>query len=118
MLGDRFIETRNTSTYPPQEKNPRVKSTRIAASSATTLPGSCSCSGSFTSGFVNTYVAQPDSRPLVFTSEAIENIPQGWRARETYRLDGDDLVEVFELAEPGKDFTVYSETRLRRAAGR
>lgn len=51
----------------------------------------------------------------MFTSEAIENITPGWRARETYRFVGpDELVEVFELAEPGKDFTTYSETRLER----
>jgi hypothetical protein len=65
-------------------------------------------------GFVNTYAAPPDGRPLVFTSEAIENIPPGWRARETYRFEGADLVEVFELAEPGQDFAVYSEARLQR----
>jgi hypothetical protein len=37
-------------------------------------------------GFVNQYVADLDSQldKLVFTSEAIENIPPGWRARETY----------------------------------
>jgi hypothetical protein len=26
----------------------------------------------------------------------------------------DELEEVFELAEPGKDFTVYSRARLKR----
>jgi hypothetical protein len=53
---------------------------------------------------------------VVFTSEGIENIPSGWRARETYRLVSDDeFVEVFELAEPGKEFAVYSETRLKRS---
>jgi hypothetical protein len=52
---------------------------------------------------------------VVFTSETIENIPSGWRARETYRVIGpDSFVEVFELAEPGKEFTVYAETRLSR----
>ena len=68
-------------------------------------------------GFVNTYTAAPEGPPIVFTSEAIENIPTGWRARETWRLEpGGELVEVFELAEPGKEFTTYSETRLRRVA--
>lgn len=52
----------------------------------------------------------------MFTSEAIENIPPGWRARETYRLVGaDEIVEIFELAQPGAEFSVYSENRLRRA---
>jgi hypothetical protein len=68
-------------------------------------------------GFVNTYVAAPPSGhgAVVFTSEAIENIPSGWRARETYRvLSDDERLEIFELAEPGKDFATYSETRLKK----
>lgn len=48
-------------------------------------------------------------------TEAIENIPAGWRARETYVFDGAArLEETFELAAPGKDFEVYSRNRLTR----
>ena len=44
----------------------------------------------------------------MFTSEAIENIPAGWRARETYVMtSADAFEEIFELAEPGKPFEVY-----------
>jgi hypothetical protein len=51
----------------------------------------------------------------VLTTEAIENIPAGWRARETYILtETDQLEEVFELAPPGKDFELYSRNRLTR----
>jgi hypothetical protein len=53
--------------------------------------------------------------PLTFQSEAIENIPAGYRAREIYRAMGpNEFVERFEIAEPGKNFEVYSETRFRR----
>ena len=32
---------------------------------------------------------------IVFTSESIDNIPAGWRARETYKLvSADEFVEV------------------------
>jgi MFS family permease len=69
-------------------------------------------------GFVNTYVSDAISdggRVITFTSEAIENIPAGYRARETYTILGkDEFSERFEIAEPGKDFTLYSENRLRR----
>ena len=51
----------------------------------------------------------------MFNSEGIENIPPGYRARETYLLHGpEDLEEVFEMAEPGKEFAVYSRTKLKR----
>jgi hypothetical protein len=51
----------------------------------------------------------------VLTTETIENIPAGWRARETYIVTGsNELEEVFELAEPGKTFELYSRSRLTR----
>jgi hypothetical protein len=37
------------------------------------------------------------------------------RNKSTYRILGpDEFVERFELAEPGGDFAVYSEARLKR----
>lgn len=51
----------------------------------------------------------------MFVSEAIENIPQGYRARETYIfISENEFEEVFEIAEPGKDFALYSKARLKR----
>ncbi|MGI8734044.1 MAG: hypothetical protein ACR2LM_12210 [Pyrinomonadaceae bacterium] len=56
-----------------------------------------------------------DGKTIVFTTESIENIPAGFRAREAYRILGPDkFVEVFEIAEPGKDFELYSENHYRR----
>jgi len=38
---------------------------------------------------------------IVFVSEAIENIPSGYRARETYTILSDDqFMERFEIAQP------------------
>jgi hypothetical protein len=56
-----------------------------------------------------------EGKTIVFTSESIENIPTGFRARETYKIVGpDEFIEIFEIAEPGKDFEVYSENNFRR----
>ena len=46
-------------------------------------------------GFVNQYVSEPISDPktMVFVSEAIENIAPGWRAKEIYRIYGEDEFE-------------------------
>ncbi len=67
-------------------------------------------------GFVNQYAAEPvRDGVLRFQSEAIENIPAGYRARETYTVTGpNEFVERFELAEPGKEFELYTETRFKR----
>jgi len=69
-------------------------------------------------GFVNQFVmtsASTDGKTIVFTSESLENIPAGFRARETYKILGpDEFTEIFEIAEPGKDFEVYSDGHFRR----
>jgi hypothetical protein len=68
-------------------------------------------------GFVNQYARAADGRPgtVTFVSEALENSPAGWRARETYVIAGPDAFEeIFELAAPGKGFELYSRTRLTR----
>jgi hypothetical protein len=72
-------------------------------------------------GFANQYVQNADSAALrlVFTTESIENIPAGWRARETYVVPGpDEFEDVFEFAEPGKEFELYSRARLKRVRRR
>ena len=39
------------------------------------------------------------NRSVVFSSAAIENIPAGYRARETYRIvDANTFIERFEIA--------------------
>ncbi len=51
----------------------------------------------------------------MFTTEDIENLPPGWRARETYTIiSEDEFEEVFELAKPGEDFEVCVHNRMKR----
>lgn len=53
---------------------------------------------------------------LVMDSESIENIPAGFRARETYTFNGADAFqEIFEIAEPGADYQRHSHNRFTRA---
>jgi hypothetical protein len=118
VLDGRFIEVRNRSLYAPQEGNPGEDHRDIGYISFDSARGKHVLRQFHVEGFVNQYVHEStseDGKTLTFVTEAIENIPPGWRARETYILTGpDELVERFELAEPGKDFELYSETRLRR----
>jgi hypothetical protein len=69
--------------------------------------------------FVNQFVAASadfENGGLVVESESIENIPPGFRARETYRFaSADAFEEIFEIAEPNADFQVYSHNRFTRA---
>ena len=118
ILNDRFLQETNTSTYPPQEKNKTGEvHHHMSVISYDTARKLFVFRQFHTEGFVNTYVQQPtaDDKAIVFVSEAIENIPAGYRARETYTiLSRDEFTERFEIAEPGKDFELYSEARLKR----
>lgn len=118
ILNARFIQLRNRTTYPPQERNPKGEQHEdIGFFSADSQRQRLVLRQFHVEGFVNQYVAEASSveQTLVLVTESIENIPPGWRARETYRLLGpDEFEEVFELAPPGKPFALYSRALLKR----
>ena len=118
-LNDKFLHVQNRSTYQPQPKNPKGETHEDWGMISFDKSRKQFIFRQFhVEGFVNQYVTtsiSDDGKTIVFTSESIENIPAGWRARETYKIvSPDEFVEVFELAGPGKDFEVYSEGRFKR----
>lgn len=119
VLGGRFLQVRNKSVYPPQEKNPKGEVHEDWGLFSYDRAKKQFVFRQFhTEGFVNQYRIESlseDGKTLVFVSEAIENIPPGWRARETYRFaNPGEFTETFELAQPGGEFQVYSVSRLKR----
>ncbi len=119
ILDGTFILEKNKSTYPPQEQNPQGEVHEDWGVFSRDKTRKTFVLRQFHSeGFINQYVMEsmpPDSTTITFTSESIENIAPGWRARETYQIiSPDEFVEVFELAEPGKDFEEYSRCHLHR----
>ena len=118
VLNGRFIRVRNRSEYLPQPKNPKGEIHEDEGLFSFDRARKRIVFRQFhVERFVNTYVEDPSTgaAAVVFITEAIENIPPGWRARETYRIQGPDAFEeVFELAESGKEFEVYSRTRFER----
>lgn len=118
-LNGKFIEVKHKSVYAPQEKNPKGETHEDL--------GFISYDRSrkqhvFRQFHVESFVIQyrlesitEDGKVMVFLSESIENIPPGWKARETYRvLNENEFVETFELAGPGKEFSMYSENHFKR----
>ncbi len=119
LLRGKFLRVTNKSVYPQQEKNPKGEVHEDL--------GLFSYDGKrkkfvlrqfHVEGFVNEYVEQEisaDGKTLRFETERIENIPDGWRGRETYKIvNQDEYTEVFELAPPQKDFQLYSESHWKR----
>ena len=119
VLNGKFLEVRNKSTYPPQNQNPQGEVHEdMGLIGYDTLRKTFIFRQFHVEGFVNQFALDylgPDGQTIVFTTESIENIPAGWRARETYHVvNSDEFTEVFELAAPGKDFEVYSTSHLKR----
>ena len=120
ILGGRFIEERNISNYPPQPKNEKGEIHEHRGFISYDRARKTLMIRQFhQESFVILYAfdAAPSSaRKLVFDSAHFENFDNSWKARETYEIASpDEFVEIFELAEPGKPFEVYSRTHFRRA---
>jgi hypothetical protein len=119
VLNGKFLQAKNKSTYPPQEKNPKGEVHEDWGFLSFDQGRKKFVLRQFhVEGFVNQYLLDSkseDGKTLVFITESIENTPAGWKARETYRIVNDsEFTEVFELAAPGKDFELYSETKFKR----
>jgi hypothetical protein len=119
VMGGRFLQARNLSTYPPQAKNPKGEKHEDWGMFSFDKARKMLILRQFhVEGFVNQYVLErvsADGKELVFVTEAIENIPRGYRARESYQLiDNNSFEETFEIAAPNKDFAVYVVNKFKR----
>jgi hypothetical protein len=118
-LNGKFIEERNVSTYPAQQKNRKGEVHEHRSFLSYDRKRQRLVLRQFhQEGFVNTYVlnaAESTGNLLVFDSESFENLDTGFKARETYEIySSDEFVETFEVAEPGKPLDLYSRTRFTR----
>jgi len=119
ILGKRFIEVKNKSVYEPKagKTEGEIHEDRGFISYDKSRKNFI-LRQFHLEGFVNQFALESiseDGKKIVFTTESIENLPAGFRARETYQFINDnEFEETFELAEPGKDFFIYSTVKLKR----
>ena len=110
VLRDRFIEGRTTSTYPPQEKNPKGEVHEDIAF-ISLRPEQQDVQNAAVPRRRLRYRICGDSRPAHPRSSSAAKASRiyravGARAKRGASLATTSFVELFELAEPGKDFTV------------
>jgi hypothetical protein len=120
ILGYRFLHERNVSAYAPKQPDTTGEVHEHWSLISFDKKRKRMVLRQFhQEGFVNQYVLdaqQSGSRRWVFVSEGFENLDPRWRARETYEVGSDnEFTETFELAEPGKDFQVYSRNSFKLA---
>jgi hypothetical protein len=122
VLGDRFLYEQNVSTYPPQPQNEKGEvHEHWSFFSRDRARRTLVLRQFHQEGFVNQYVMQPATAggKLAFQSEAFENVPTTWKARETYDvISPDEFIETFELSQGEQPYEVYSHTRFKRVRGR
>jgi hypothetical protein len=119
VLGNRFIHERNTSTYPPQEKNEKGElHEHWSFLGYDRIRKALVLRQFHAEGFVNQYVRnEAAGSQIVFEGEAFENLDSNWRAREVYDILGpDEFTETFQLAEPGKPYQTYSKNHFKRVS--
>ena len=119
MFNKKYIELKNKTTYGPTKEKPKgYVHEDFAYFSFDKTRKKFVLRQFHAEGFVNQYILESlsaDGRTFTFVTEAIESIPSGWRARETYTFTNTgELVEVFDLAEPEKDFELYSKASLKK----
>lgn len=120
IFGKQFMEVKNKSSYPPTDRKPKGEIHEdIGYISYDRSAKTFICRQFHIEGFVIQYRLQSisvDGKTIVFVSDGIENIQVGWKARETYQIvNENEFTEVFELAEPQKEFEVYSKAVLKRS---
>jgi hypothetical protein len=119
IFNTKFIEVKNKSSYPPSSNHPQGEVHEdIGYISYDKVRKTFVLRQFHIEGFVNQFKIEsisPDGKTIVFISESIENIPQGWRAKETYNITSEnEFIEIFELAGPGKEFELYSKAILKK----
>jgi len=117
VLNDKFLREENVSSYPPQPKNEKGEVHHHQSFFSYDRARRVLVLRQFhQEGFVNQFAmtAPGADGSLVFESEALENVPKGWKARETYQvISNDEFVETFEIASTGP-YEIYSRSRFKR----
>lgn len=107
VLGDKFIQIKNKSVYPPQKKNSKGEVHEDWGLVSYDRDKKQYVLRQFhIEGFVNQYRldrAAAEGKTFTFLTESIENIALGWRAREIYRIvSANEFIETFEPRGAGK----------------
>jgi hypothetical protein len=118
-LNDRFIKVGNRSFYEPQQKNPDGEVHEgLGFFSYDQFREQYVLREFHIEGYVNQYVLEtwdPEEGLLIIMSEAIENIPPGWRARTTSKILSENRFrEAFDLPGQEDDWSCYITNELVR----
>ena len=109
VLNNKYLNVQSRSVYDPQSNNPKGEIHHEWGMISFDKSRKQFVFRQFhVEGFVNQYLTtsiSTDGKEIVFTLEGIENVPAGWRARETYKIIGpDEFTETLRIGRARKGF--------------
>ncbi len=117
IIRDRYLSSKHSSVRLPQEKSPQGDNhEELGIFSYDATRAKFVYRQFVVEGFVNQYVCEMESEQSKFVcvTESVEN-GGGLRARWTVTIQNSFIFdEVFELAEPGRDFEEFFRNRWER----
>lgn len=118
ILNGKFLQMTTISEFKPQEKNPEGETHEdIGFFSFDRTRRKFILRCFYIEGFVNQYVGEvlENGKTISFETEAIENAPQGTRAKLVFKkINDNELEQSFYVAWPERDFSCMSTNRLKR----
>ncbi len=120
ILDGNFLQGTTKARFEPQEKNPKGEiHADIELLSYDQGRKVFVLRGFYSEGFVNRYVGQASAHgsTLTFETEAVENAPEGTRAKLVLLKKGPaELEQSFHVAWPGRDYACMSTNFLKKRA--
>src|SRR5215210_1208743 len=109
VFNNKYLNVQSRSVYDPQPNNPKGEIHQEWGMISFDKSRKQFVFRQFhVEGFVNQYLTtsiSTDGKEIVFTSEGIENVSAGWRARETYKIIGpDEFTETLRIGRARKGF--------------
>ncbi len=123
VIGGQYLQVKNETVFEPQERMPKGQThTDWGFFSYDRQRKAYVLRQFHVESFVNQYVCpapSEDGKTFIFLSEALENLPPGFKARLTYRiLDDNNFEQTFDLAAPGQEMECYAKGVLTRVGSR
>ena len=117
-LGGMYLVERNVAMFPPPEPSTEYEIHQdVSIYYRDTTTGGFAAKSFYIEGFVSSSTVEvlEDGSVIVIESTSVENGPPGMRARSTISRETEDrFLLTFEIAMPGKDYSVYEDIVLSR----
>ncbi|MBN2425137.1 MAG: hypothetical protein JXR46_16235 [Calditrichaceae bacterium] len=121
ILNNQYLYISSKTVFLPQEKNPEGEIHEHWTVYSYDRNKKVYIARQFNSeGFVNVLTINSGSAntdTLIFLSEKLENLPDGFKARLTIiKTSQNEFKEIFEIAPPNQDYTQFSTNTWKRVS--